>query len=123
MIQELIVLLFFVLIIGGQYVGLYLLFEKAGEKGWKALIPYYNLYIMTKITGRPWYWILYLLIPIVNVFIIFGLFIDLYRSFGKEKFWELGVGLVFAFVYLPYLGLQKDVTYLGNRFFPRREKG
>ena len=28
------------------------IFEKAGEKGWKVLIPFYNLYILFKIAGR-----------------------------------------------------------------------
>ena len=29
------------------------LFEKAGEPGWKSLIPFYNLFVITKIaTGR-----------------------------------------------------------------------
>lgn len=33
------------------------IFEKAGEPGWKALIPIYNLYIMYKIVGmKGWFW-------------------------------------------------------------------
>lgn len=35
------------------------IFEKAGEKGWKSLIPFYNLYIFFKICGiKAWFWIL-----------------------------------------------------------------
>ena len=33
------------------------MFEKAGEKGWKALIPIYNTYIFYKIVGmKNWFW-------------------------------------------------------------------
>ena len=33
------------------------IFEKAGEPGWKAIIPIYNLYIMYKIVGMGgWFW-------------------------------------------------------------------
>lgn len=40
------------------------IFEKAGEAGWKALIPVYNVYIMYKIAGmKNWFW--YSLIAIV----------------------------------------------------------
>ncbi|MCC8088753.1 MAG: DUF5684 domain-containing protein [Rikenellaceae bacterium] len=37
------------------------IFEKAGEKGWKALIPVYNNYILVKISGRPiyYFWIIF----------------------------------------------------------------
>ena len=31
--------------------------EKAGDKGWKALIPFYNVYILYKIAGvKNWFW-------------------------------------------------------------------
>ena len=33
------------------------IFEKAGEPGWKAIIPIYNLYIMYKIVNmQAWFW-------------------------------------------------------------------
>lgn len=33
------------------------IFEKAGEKGWKSLIPLYNTYIFYKIVGmKKWFW-------------------------------------------------------------------
>lgn len=33
------------------------IFKKAGEPGWKAIIPIYNLYIMYKIVGMAgWFW-------------------------------------------------------------------
>ena len=38
-------------IIGGWKV-----FEKAGQPGWAILIPFFNLYILLKIAGRPGWW-------------------------------------------------------------------
>ncbi len=32
------------------------LFKKAGEAWWKAIIPLYNSWIQTKITGLAWWW-------------------------------------------------------------------
>lgn len=35
------------------------IFKKAGEAGWKCLIPIYNTYIMYKIVGmKTWFWIM-----------------------------------------------------------------
>ncbi|MBR2863943.1 hypothetical protein IKG12_01325 [Candidatus Saccharibacteria bacterium] len=35
------------------------IFTKAGEKGWKSLIPIYNVYVMLKISGmKNWFWAL-----------------------------------------------------------------
>lgn len=104
-------------------VGLYKLFEKAGESGWKALIPILNVWVCLQITGRPWWWLLLLLVPIVNVFIFFGILLDLYKSFGKEDLGEQAIGVLLPFVYLPYLGFKEDETYLGKATeLPKRAK-
>ena len=53
------------------FASMWKIFEKAGEAGWQALIPIYNCYVLIKITGKPGWWLLLWLIPIVNyVFII-----------------------------------------------------
>ena len=39
-------------------VGMWKMFEKAGQDGWPALIPFYNYYKLCEITmGNPWYWL------------------------------------------------------------------
>ena len=41
-------------------VAMWKIFDKAGEKGWKSLIPIYNLYIYYKIAGmKNWFWALF----------------------------------------------------------------
>ncbi len=38
-------------------IALWKAFTKAGEAGWKAIIPFYNIYIMFKIAGyKNWFW-------------------------------------------------------------------
>jgi len=47
------VLVFYILTV----VATWKIFKKAGEPGWKCLIPIYNIYIMYKIVGmRGWFW-------------------------------------------------------------------
>ena len=42
-----------------QIIAAWKIFEKAGEKGWKCLIPIYNIYIAFKILGIKdwWFWV------------------------------------------------------------------
>jgi hypothetical protein len=38
-------------------IAMWKIFEKAGEAGWKSIIPIYNVYIMYKIVGmKNWFW-------------------------------------------------------------------
>ena len=76
------------------------IFTKAGEAGWKCLIPIYNLVILFKIAGlSPWWVLGYLaaIIPVVGVFITAGISIYLMISLGKAFGKSTGfiVGLVF----------------------------
>ena len=74
-------------------VAMWKIFEKAGEPGWTAIIPFYNLYVLFKITwGNGWLFLL-LLIPFVNVIIAIITTFKLARSFSKS-FW-FGLGLFF----------------------------
>ena len=51
-------------------VAMWKIFVKAGEEGWKCLIPIYNIIILLKIVGRPWWWLLLMFIPFVNFVIL-----------------------------------------------------
>ncbi len=106
--------IFFIITFAGTFFGLYLLFQKAGIAGWKALIPIYNLYLCTKLTGKKLSWFIMLLIPVLNVVIWLLVVIDLAKAFGKDKFWS-GVGaMMIPYIYFPMIGLDKKVKYLGD---------
>ena len=78
-------------------------FTKAGQPGWASIIPIYNLYIWCKIVGRPWWWILLMLIPLVNFIVGIILCIDLAKSFGKGAGFGIGLALL-GVIFLPILG-------------------
>lgn len=87
------------------------LFKKAGKPSWKALVPFQNLAIWCQLVGRSPLHALWLLFPIVNIFIYAGLAIDLVRSFGKHTFWQSVIAVIFAPFYFAYLGLSKQEKY------------
>jgi len=60
------------------------IFEKAGEEGWKVLIPVYNTYTLFRIAGRNGWGFLLLFIPVVNFVVTIILAIDLAKHFGKS---------------------------------------
>jgi uncharacterized protein DUF5684 len=76
-------------------VALWKIFSKAGQPGWAAIIPIYNLFVWCKIVGRPAWWLLLWLIcfPIFHII----LSIDLAKSFGK------GVGFGIGLIFLPFI--------------------
>lgn len=43
-------------------VGLWKMFVKAGQPGWAALVPVYNLYVLLQIVGLPIHWFYYFVI-------------------------------------------------------------
>ena len=84
-------------------VAMWKVFTKAGQPGWASIIPIYNLYIWCKIVGRQWWWILLMLIPLVNFIICIILCIDLAKSFGKGVGFGIGLALL-GIIFFPILG-------------------
>jgi len=74
------------------------IFEKAGQPGWAAIIPIYNLIVMLDVQGRPKWWVIWYLIPFVNYVSILVMFIilclDYAKRFGKDGGFVAGLILL-----------------------------
>ena len=83
------------------------LFEKAGYKGFYSVIPYYNLFVLSKIVNcTQWWWYLLLFLPYINFFTMMLMFIDLAKSFGRFKIWEIVCAAVVPFIFFPIVSHQ-----------------
>jgi Family of unknown function (DUF5684) len=98
--------------------GVYGTFEKAGQPGWAAFIPFYNWWIMLKVAGRPtwWFWLIFLgIIPFVGGIAAFIVYVfvanDISKSFGHGGAFTVGLVLLGPiFWYVLWLG---PSTYRG----------
>jgi hypothetical protein len=90
---------------------LWKVYEKADQPGWAAIVPIYNIIVLLQIVGRPLWWIVLLLIPIVNIIIAIIVNIDLAKSFGKEAGFGIGLALL-GIIFYPILGFG-DAEYEG----------
>lgn len=88
--------------------GLWFIFQKADQPGWAAIIPFYNSYVLYKITWGTGWLFLVLCIPIVGP--IFSLITQykLAKAFGKGFGYALGL-IFFPFIFIPVLGLGSSV--------------
>lgn len=77
------------------------IFTKAGEAGWKSLIPIYSSVILYRIAGiSPWLILLYLLVwlpvigPLISLGLTIYLMINLANAFGKSTGFAVGLILL-----------------------------
>ena len=103
----------FILFVILPCVGLWKLFEKAGQAGWQAIIPFYNAYVMIKLNGKPLWWLILLLLPGINILAWIGILVDFLKSFGKFSLRSEAAGIILPFIYLPKWGFDKETKYLG----------
>lgn len=87
------------------------IFTKAGKPGWAAIIPIYNMIVLLEIIGKPWWWILLMLIPIVNIVILVMAYHQLSLSFGKDAGFTVGL-ILLGIVFFPLLAFG-EARYLG----------
>lgn len=90
-----------------QIIAMWRIFSKAGEKGWKSLIPIYNLVVLFQISGvSPWLILLYLAswVPFIGWIIPLALTIyldcKLAKAFGQSSGFTVGLILLPSIFYL-----------------------
>jgi signal peptidase I len=112
----------FIIWIIGWHIGLYGMFKKAGITPWKALIPFYNTWLIVEKTNirKVWFWLQF--IPIAGQFITIWITIIFVMHFGKFNLFHHTATVVAPFVYFPYLGFSKDERYVGHEVVKRYHK-
>ena len=78
------------------------LFVKAGKPGWASIIPIYNVIVMLDIAKKPWWYLLLMLIPIVNFVISIMVTIAFVKAYGKDTGFAV-LTIFFAPIMLPIL--------------------
>ena len=105
-------LIFYVLLV----IALWKIFTKAGEEGWKAIIPIYNTWVLCKIIGVN-FWVWMIALPIIGgiivgvlgeesqigslINIIVSLAIDIKVAMSLSKSFGKGSGFTVGLIFLP----------------------
>ena len=76
-------------------VAMWKLFEKAGEAGWKSLIPFYSNYILFKIAWGNGLLFLLCFVPCVNIVVLYIMEYKLCKAFNQE------IGMFILMIFLP----------------------
>ncbi len=103
----------FALAVVGFHVGLYGMFKKAEIVAWKALVPFYNTWLMVKKMDLKIYWFLFQLIPIAGQFVTIWICIKFVEHFGRFHLLHHAATVFVPFLYFPYLGFSKSERYAG----------
>jgi len=96
------VVMFYLVIIVLMVASLWVIFGKAGEPGWAAIVPIYNVIVLCRIAGKPEWWVLLFLIPCVNIVVSIILYIALAEKFGAGGGFAVGL-ILLPFIFFPLL--------------------
>jgi len=89
-------------------ISLWKIFIKAEYKGWYAVIPIYNIYIIQKIIRKPWWWIILMLIPYVGIIWVVWSTNLLRKTLSKKKVFTFGL-IFLPFIFYPILGFDNSI--------------
>lgn len=93
---------------------MYGMFKKAGIEPWKALIPFYNTWLMVEKTGirKVWFWLQ--LVPIAGQFVTIWITIIFVMHFGRFSLLDHTATVFLPFIYFPYLGFSDKGRWKGR---------
>jgi len=117
-------LIFFLVVQLIHFAGTWKLYIKAGRKAWEAAVPVYNAVVLMKIINRPVWWVILLFIPVVNLIMFPVVWVEILRSFGKNKPADTILGVVTLGFYIYYINYTQNVTHIPDRSTkPKTESG
>jgi hypothetical protein len=88
------------------------IYKKAGQPGWAALVPFYNIVIWLRIISKPAWWLALLFIPIVNIVILVLMTNLLAKKFDRNTGFTFGL-ILLGIIFYPILAF-KEYKYSGN---------
>ncbi|MRR54999.1 MAG: hypothetical protein EG822_10885 [Deltaproteobacteria bacterium] len=83
-------------------IAMWVVYTKAGQAGWKSLVPIYNIYILLLISGVPGWWLILLLIPLVGLVFHLLAMLALAKKFGKGTLFGIGL-FILPIIFYPLL--------------------
>ncbi len=107
-------LILFIIGIIGWHVGMYGMFKKAGIEPWKALVPFYNTWLIVEKCEikKIWFWLQ--LIPIAGQFITIWITIIWVMHFKRFSVLHHALTVFVPFIYFPYLGFSDKEKWGGK---------
>lgn len=113
-----IVVLLYLAVIVINIASLVRIFVKAGQPGWAAIVPIYNVIVLLQIVRKPLWWIVIFFIPFANIIAAIIIYDALAKSFGKGTGFTVGL-ILLGFIFLPILAFG-DAEYVYNEDFSRK---
>jgi signal peptidase I len=96
-----------------SFFGLSKLFAKAGIESWKAWIPFYNFYCLSKLLGKPWWWCLIMAVPGVNI-LMYGVYgFNVARAFNKPSNADLLFASILPYIFFVKIGFDPTAKFVG----------
>ena len=115
-------LILFVIGTLGFHIGLYGMFKKAGIPTWKAFVPFYNTWEISRLLGLKSYWFFLQFIPIAGQFITIWMMILFVEQFGRFSLAHHAATVFLPFIYLPYLGFSTNERFGGKEIVKHYKK-
>ena len=110
--SEWLIFFFTVQIVHG--LGTFNLYKKAGHNPLYSFIPIYNGLILLKFINKPWWWLILLFIPIVNLFIFPAIWTEILRSFGKSKKTDALLVIATLGLYIYLINFDKNSKFISE---------
>jgi signal peptidase I len=106
----------------GWHVGMYGMFKKAGIAPWKALVPFYNTWLIVEKCEikKAWFWLQ--LIPIAGQFITIWITIIWVMHFKRFSVLHHALTVFLPFIYFPYLGFSDKEKWGGKEILKLYKK-
>lgn len=99
-----------------EIVTVWITYEKAGAKGYTSIIPIYNVIVLFELANVPFWMMILLFIPIVQIYPLYLVLTSLAERLGRSKTFGILL-MLFPYICFPLLAFSKtkvEKTYMNE---------
>ena len=89
------------------------IFAKAGTAAWAGYVPGYNLFVWNRILGKPWYWVILLLVPGINLLMLIIYNVNTSIAFNERTLKQHVIAVFTPWTTLPRLAFKEEHKWVG----------
>jgi signal peptidase I len=117
-------LIFFLVLQVIHGLGTWKMYKAAGQNPITAFVPVLNAVMLMRIINRPWYWVILLFLPVVNLIMFIVIWVEICRAFGYNQQKDTVLAIVTLGFYIYYLNYTQPLNHIEDRsLHPRSKQG
>ena len=96
------------------------IYKKFDQAWWKAIVPIYNIFVLTQMAEKSILYFALFLVPVVNIYAAYVVYSSICEKLGKSKKMAIGI-LLMPYIFIPMIAFNNNISVVKSSSETKQE--